>query len=292
MPKHINFYMFSGYRGSRNPFSSNNDGTIALSSLLDYRPQSEAKMNYAFNEDHASIIFSKDVLAQYNTILNEFDEKQSASLHRSGGYLKINFSYNYDFDGVKPRPMLILRPIGKKDAETVTFLSDDDNGRLLGPFPSGDYLASMVIIAGKPEKKYVPVSIESNKTRELDFVFIPDGVIRGCVTTSLKPEEKSVGMPDYKYRSIDSKINIQSITLRSNGIHRILQQIEGEDVNNYDYLISRADICYNTCFSFFGLPAGDYKLTIKAEGYKSIEKNYSIMPGILNYFRVTELTPD
>ena len=292
MPEAISFYMFSGHRGSRNPFRSNNDGTITLSSLLDYRPQSEAKMNYAFNEDHASILFSKEVLAQYNTILNEFDEKQSASLHRSGGYLKIHFAYNYDFDGVRPSPTLILRPIGKKNADTVTFLSADDNGRILGPFPSGDYLASMVTLAGKPDKKHVPVSIESNKTRELDFVFIPDGVIRGCVTTSLKPEEKSVGMPDYKYRSVDSKINIQSITLKGNGVHRILQQVEGEDVNDYDYLISRADFCYNTCFGFFGLPAGDYKLTIKAEDYKAIVKNYSVMPGILEYFRITGLTPD
>ena len=117
-------------------------------------------------------------------------------------------------------------------------------------------------------------------------------MIRGCVTTSLKPEDKSVGMPDYRYQSVDRKVNIQSITLKGNGIHRILQQVKGEDVNNYDYLISRADICYNTCFGFFGLPAGDYKLSIKAEGYKSIVKNYSVTPGILNYFRITELTPD
>ncbi len=292
MPEHISFYMFYGHRGSRNPFRSNNDGTITLSSLLDNRPQSEAKMNYAFNEDHASIIFSKEVLAQYNTILNEFDEKQSASLHRSGGYLKIDFSYDYDLEGVRHRPTLILRPIGKKDAEIVTFLSEDDNGKVLGPFPSGDYIANMVTMAGKPRRKNIPVSIESNKTRELDFVFIPDGVIRGCVTTSLKPEDKTVGMPDYRYRSADKKIIIQSITLEGNGIHRVLHQIEGEDVDNYDYLISRTDICYNTFFGFFGLPAGDYKLSINAEGYKSIEKNYSIKPGIMNYFRVTELTPN
>ena len=292
MPESVSFYMFSGHRGSRSPFRSNNDGTITLSSLLDYRPQSEAKMNYAFNEDHATILYSKEVLAQYNIILDEFDEKQSGSLHRSGGYLKIHFAYNYDFEDERPRPTLILRPIGKKDAETVTFLSDDDNGKILGPFPSGDYLASMVTMAGKPGKKYVPVSIESNKTKALDFVFTPDGVIRGCVTTSLKPEDKSVGMPDYRYQSVDRKVNIQSITLKGNGIHRILQQVKGEDVNNYDYLISRADICYNTCFGFFGLPAGDYKLSIKAEGYKSIVKNYSVTPGILNYFRITELTPD
>jgi len=292
MPEQTSFYMFYGHRGSRNPFRSNNDGTITLSSLLDYRPQSEAKMNYAFNEDHASIIFSKEVLAQYNTILNEFDEKQSASLHRSGGYLKIHFAYNYDFDGVRPWPTLILRPIGKKDAETVIFLSDDDNGRILGPFPSGEYMASMVTMAGKTRKNYVSVTIESNKTRELDFVFIPDGVIRGCVTTSLKPEDTSVGMPDYRFRSADSKIKIRSIALEGNGIHRELQQIKGKDVNNYDCFILRTDICYNTFFAFFGLPAGDYKLSIKAEGYKSIVKNYSVMPGIPEYFTVTELTPD
>jgi hypothetical protein len=40
------------------------------------------------------------------------------------------------------------------------------------------------------------------------------------------------------------------------------------------------------------LSAGDYSLIINAEGYKSIEKNYSIMPGVLEYFRITELIPD
>ena len=87
MPESISFYMFSGHKGTRNPFRSNNDGTITLSSLMDYRPQSEAKMNYAFNEDHTSILLINEVLAQHNTILKEFYEKQNASLHRSGGYL-------------------------------------------------------------------------------------------------------------------------------------------------------------------------------------------------------------
>jgi hypothetical protein len=98
MPESISFYMFYGHRGSRSPFRSNNDGTIALSSLLDCRSQSESKMNYAFNEDHTSILFSKEVLAQYNTILNKFDEKPSVSLQPSRGYLKTHLAYNYDFD--------------------------------------------------------------------------------------------------------------------------------------------------------------------------------------------------
>ena len=294
MPEHISFYMFSGHRGSRNPFRSNNDGTVALSSLLDHRPQSEAEMNYAFNEDHASIILSKDVLIQYNTILNAFDEKQSASLDRSGGHLKLHFAYNYDFDDVMPRPMLILTPTGKKNAESVTFLNVNDNGRTIGPFPAGEYYASLVTTAtaGKPDKQYVPVSIESNKTRALDFIFAPDGVIRACVTVPQKPEDKFVGMPDYMYRSDDRKIDFESITLKGNGIDRILQPMRGEYIDDNDYLISRADFCYNECFGFFGLPAGDYQLTLKAEGYEAIVENMIVTPGVPTYFRGIELTPD
>ncbi len=55
-----------------------------MSSIQDFRPQSEAKMNYVFNEDHASIIYSKEVPARYNAIINEFYEKQNASLHQPG----------------------------------------------------------------------------------------------------------------------------------------------------------------------------------------------------------------
>jgi len=295
MPKSISFYMFCGYKGDRNPFGSNNDGTIALSSLLDYRPQSEAKMNYSFNEDHASIVFSKEVLSQYNTILDKFDEKQSASLHRSGGYIKVHFAYNYELDGVRPQSRFVLRPVGKKNAETITYLSDDDNGKIFGPYPYGKYYASLLTAAGKSIAKYVPVSIESNKTKALNFVLIPDGVIHGWVTTSLKPEDKFVGRPDVVYRSADNKINIQSITLTGNGILRILQPIMGEDVNYwdlFDLFISRSDFCYNKFFYFFGLPAGDYNILIKAKGYKPIEKKYSVIPGIPKDFRATELTPD
>ena len=292
MDESISFYMFYGYKGSRNPFRSNNDGTITLSSVLDFRPQSEASMNYAFNEDHASILFSKDMLTQYNAILNAFDEKDSASLQQSGGYLKVHFAYDYDYEGVKPRRALILRPNGKKEGETVIFLENSDNGKVLGPFLSGDYLASMVTMAAKTRKKYVPVSIEPNKTKELNFRFIPDGVIQGCVTTALKPQDKFVGRPDYRYRSIDTKIHIQSILLKGDSIHRILQPIEGPEIDDFDYLILRNDVCYNRCFGFFGLPAGDYNLFIQAEGYKPIKKKYSVRPGIPKYFRATELTPD
>lgn len=292
MPETISFYMFSGHRGGRNPFQSNNDGTITLSSILDLRPQTEAKMSYTFNEDHASIASSKEVLAQYNTIINNFDEKNGASNPLPGGYLQLHFSYNYPSEGARPWPSLILRPVGKKRAETVISLNANDTGRILGPFPPGDYSASMIAIAATSRGKNVPVSIESNKTKALNFVFTPDGIISGYVTTALKPENRPVGMPAERYLPADKKIAIRSITLRGAGIYRILHSLEAEDVNYFDYIISRADFCYNGYFYFFGLPAGVYELVINAQGYKSIIEKYSVIPGKHEEQRVTELTPE
>jgi hypothetical protein len=66
----------------------------------------------------------------------------------------------------------------------------------------------------------------------------------------------------------------------------------GEDVNGWDLYISRSDFCHNNFFIFFGLPAGDYTILIKAKGYQTIEQNYAIMPGIPKDFRATELAPE
>ncbi|WP_167505753.1 alpha/beta hydrolase [Desulfosediminicola flagellatus] len=293
IPEQTEFYMFYGHKGSRSLLSTdNNDGTISLSSLLDFRPQAEAKMNYAFNEDHISILTSKEVVAQYNAILNEFDENHNDQVNRPRGYLKTHYVYSYDFDGIRPRPTLILRPAKERNGETITFLSEIENDSVLGPFPVGEYLASIVSMAGKPTKKYVPVSIEKGTMHNLDFVILPDGVIGGCVTNSREPEDTAVGMPEYRYRSVDSKIKIDSVTLKGDGIERTLQQIEGEDTRNSDYLILRDDICYNRCFVFFGLPAGSYELTVNAQGYKPNVKHYTVEPGVPDYFRATELTAD
>jgi pimeloyl-ACP methyl ester carboxylesterase len=292
MPETTSFYMFSGHRGGRNPFQSNNDGTITLSSILDLRPQAEAKMNYTFNEDHASIAFSKEVLAQYNTIINMFDEKSEALSKRSGGYLRLRFSYDYPFEDVRPWPNLILRSTGKKDAETVISLSSYDNGRILGPFPPGDYSASLTAVSAKTGEKNVPVSIESHETKELNFVFTPDGTISGYVTAAMKPEDRPVGMPADRYLPADKKITIQTITLSGAGIHRILHPLNGKAFDYIDYVISRTDFCYNGFFNFFGLPAGVYELVIHAHGYKTIVENYFVTPGKQEESRVTELTPE
>jgi pimeloyl-ACP methyl ester carboxylesterase len=291
LPETVSFYMFTGHRGSRNPFRSNNDGTIALASIMDYRSQSEAKMNYVFDEDHASIIYSKEVVDRLNFILDGFYEKQSALTPQSGGFVKVHFDYTYPLKGTRPETIFIIVPVDKKKAETVTRLWESDNDKNFGPFPPGDYYAAMVAMAAKPRKKYLFFSIENNKTEELNFVFEPDGELYGCVTAALKTKDKFVGRPDSTYQAEDEAINIQYVQLTGNKIQRTLQSM-GPHHEDELFLVERKDYCTSKCFGFFGLPAGDYKLLIKAQGYQSVEKDYSVVPGVPKRFRETELTPE
>jgi pimeloyl-ACP methyl ester carboxylesterase len=290
LPETVSFYMFSGHKGSRNPFRSNNDGTIALSSLMDYRSQSEAKMNFVFNEDHASIIHSKEVVDRLNSILHGFYQKQGSLPHGSGGFVKVHFDYTYALKVARPETIFLIGLVAKKNAEVITYLRQSDNDRILGPFPPGEYLAAMVAMAAKPQQKYLFFSIENDKTKELNFMFEPDGELYGCVTSALKAEDKFAGRPDMTYQSEDEAINIQYVQLTGDKIQRTLQCMAPTPEDEL-FLIERKDYCNDKCFGFFGLPAGDYKILIKAQGFQPVEKDYSVVPGVPKRYRITELTP-
>ncbi len=291
LPDTVSFYMFTGHRGSRNPFRANNDGTIALASLLDLRPQSEAKMNYAFNEDHASIVDSSAVLAQYNAVINTFDQDSQAK-RIAGGYIKVDFRYDYPLDGSRPRPILVLRPENKGAAATQVHLSPDDSGRRIGPFPAGDYTASLMAPSIKPDRHHVPVAITSNVTHAVKFTLSPDGMIYGHVTAAPDAEDRSAGMPAEQYLPGDREVNIQKVTLKGAGIMRTIRHMENENINYYDYFLSSTDYCNKSYFNFFGLPAGEYEVKITAEGFQPSLNTYTVKPGQPVYLQATELVPE
>ena len=291
LPDTVDFYMFTGHRGSRNPFRANNDGTITLASLLDWRPQTEAKMNYAFNEDHASIVNSPAVLAQYNAIINTF-ASDTRTKQIAGGYIKIDFTYDYPLDGSRPRPILVLQPDGHGATGTEIHLSPDDSGRRIGPFPAGDYTASLMAAAVKPDRHHVPVSIESNGTHGLTFTLTPDGMIYGHVTTVPSAEDRSAGMPAERYLPGEREVNIQTVTLKGAGIVRTLHHVENEDLNYYDYFLSSTDYCRKSYFHFFGLPAGEYEVKITVKGFSPSLKTYTVKPGRPANIRAIELVPE
>ncbi|WP_419660039.1 uncharacterized protein Dvar_03850 [Desulfosarcina variabilis str. Montpellier] len=234
-------------------------------------------MNYAFSEDHESILYSKAVLEQFNTIINNIDAK-------TGGYLKIHFSYDHTFKGERPDLGLILQPIGKKGAEMAIRLSANDNGRRLGPFPAGDYLATVGALTAIGNR--LPVTIEDKATSALKYVLTPDHVIYGTLISALQSKDWSAGMPYHE------NFTIQSITLSGSGIHRKLDLLDGEDVNILDYLIPRTDSYYKGNFVFYGLPVGEFELIIRAQGYKPFVKKCFIKTGKQSDPIIAELTPE
>ena len=290
MPAAVSFYMFTGYQGSRNPFTSNNDGTITLASILDWRPQTEAKMNYAFNEDHASILKSPAAMAQYNTIINSYAEG-SAETATAGGYLEINFAFDYPLDGCRPRPILFLRRDDDKAPVTEIHLSPDDSGRRLGPLPAGDYMASLMGAAVKADRNSVPVSIAKDVTRVLSFTLRPAGMVYGDVVVRRSAEDRPAGMPAEQYLANDRPITIQKVTLKGPGVERVVR-VEDRTLDSYEKFISSTDFCTPKYFHFFGLPAGDYEVRIIAEGFNPETRTYVVKPGRPAEVRAIELVPE
>jgi len=293
MPDTVSFYMFFGHRGSRNPFLSNNDGSITLSSILDRRSQAEAKMSYAFDEDHTSIISSKEVLAQYNTIINTFDAEDRTSAHPSVGFIKLNHTYNSPDKSKYSWAKILLRTMDEKQTETVVVLGPEDNGKEIGPFPCGNYSASIFVEGMRPLTKMIPVSVETNHSNELNFTLIPDGMLSGYITTAVKQENKFIGMPGWEYLPEDNTIQVRSVSLKGTGINRTLQSSEDKGSTWSELEISRTDYCYKGYLRFFGLPAGEYELMVEAEGHKAFnKKRLLVIPGKERTLEFFELTPE
>ena len=69
-PSQLKHYLLFSYKGDCSLFLENNDGTVELSSQLDYRAQAEAERIFAFNSGHAGIIHSQEYLMKIRKLLN------------------------------------------------------------------------------------------------------------------------------------------------------------------------------------------------------------------------------
>ena len=165
-------------------------------------------MNYAFDEDHTSIIYSREALDQFNAVLDSWDEDQHASGTTSVGYIKVNFSYDYPENGPRPWPKLRLVHMGKKPTDTEISLTPEDSGKKLGPFASGKYSARIYATNVQPEKQWVPITIQGGRTETLDFVFTPDGTISGYITSAMKAVDRTAGMPAWEFRPEHNTIRL------------------------------------------------------------------------------------
>jgi pimeloyl-ACP methyl ester carboxylesterase len=70
-PEECTYYLTFSFKGNCSLFLYNNDGTVELSSELDYRAQNDADMIFGFDEDHGSILISPEFLDYFRQILDE-----------------------------------------------------------------------------------------------------------------------------------------------------------------------------------------------------------------------------
>ena len=69
LPPEVIFHLFFSHKGNCSLFMENNDGTVELDSELDYRAQADADGIYGFNEDHGSILHSRETIERYRKVL-------------------------------------------------------------------------------------------------------------------------------------------------------------------------------------------------------------------------------
>ena len=251
MPPAVDYYLFIGQKGNRNILRPDNDKAVTLASQLDQRSQRDAKMIYGFNEDHVSILSSKQVISYYNDILADIYQKSKDLDATPGNRLLVDFSFDFPKELPLPVSALYLRPVDEKGAETWIYLSPDDTGRDHGPFPSGNYEVSVIAPAFVPEPASIPISIEEGTVPRVQFSMKPAGYIRGYVAKNKQPY-----MQAGKNRQSDTEIEIQSITLRGSGIERTLIPLKEETSYSElfpEHYLSQTDFTSEGTFFFFGL---------------------------------------
>jgi pimeloyl-ACP methyl ester carboxylesterase len=280
LPSGVEYYLLFGHRGGYSMLRPNNDGTVTLASQLRSSAQADAKMVFGFDEDHVSILASSQVLAQYRAILDGL-EKRATGTPRPG-QVRVAFSFDAGDDpGDDPTglPQLLLTPVegaAQEPRSAVSLaLAAGDSGRTVGPVPAGAYDASLVAMAFRTEPAIQRVQVAADTTPALHFHLVPQGALSGYIGADLGVHDGPAG----SFRRPHPSVKVTAITLRSGTTQRRLVPRRAGPDNLIESYLRGEDDAYQAGFSFVGLPAGEYELTIEAEGHRSHTSRHAIVPG-------------
>ncbi len=273
IPASVKHFLFFGHKGNRNLLRPNNDKVVTLASQLDQRSQKEAQSIYGFNEDHKSILASEQVFSQYRAILAAAYEKGCDGNTESANWLNVDYLFDIPEDLPRPLSSLVLRPDNKEGAEIWLYLNSEDSNREYGPFPLGKYEVSLVANGFVPEPSRMQVSITRETVPAVSFKMKPRGVLSGYIVKSTKD-----AIDAGEFQSLDTSVQILSISLKGNEISRTLVPRE-KKISYSEHYLSGTDYLENGTFVFYDLPGGEYELIINAKGYEQYSKTYLVNLG-------------
>ena len=284
LPPTVDYYLLFGHKGGYSMLRPNNDGTVTLASQLRNPAQAEARMVYGFDEDHVSILSSPPVLAQYQAILANVEQKAGGG--PQPGHVHVNFAFAGHDDGPKGLPLLLLSPVdeaaGQRRASVTVALRSEDTGARVGPIPAGLYDASLIADSYRTEPRKFRVQVESDRTPTLSFQFVPQGALRGYVGA----DGDAADYPAGSFRPPHGTVKIASITLTGAGVRRTLVPRNAGYDDSFEKYLAGEDDASGAYFFFVDLPGGDYELTILAERYRPHVSRHAVVPG-----RPEQLTP-
>ncbi|PKN18188.1 MAG: hypothetical protein CVU71_11780 [Deltaproteobacteria bacterium HGW-Deltaproteobacteria-6] len=272
----IRYYLFFGHKGGGSLFRQNNDNTVTLESMLDLRAQAEALKTTGLNEDHVSILSSPEMIAQFKAVLASTETNKDKTYARSKGYVHLQHAFDPPNVKIPSQMALVLVPTGTEEKETQLkidpFLPEQETGAIIPK----KYDVSLCAFGFKTEPDKVTLDIKPGKIAEAKFILKPQGMVAGYMTAATSTADRFWGF----FKDLPESVKIRAIQLTGPGISRLL--VPNDKMSEREVLttfLASRDFAFKATFAFFGLPAGDYDVTIEADGCETFSTKIKAWPG-------------
>lgn len=272
----IRYYLFFGHKGGGSLFRQNNDNTVTLESMLDMRAQADALKTTGLNEDHVSILSSPAMMAQFKAILASTEANKDKTYARSKGYVRVEHAFDPPSVKIPSQMALVLAPTGTEEKEKNLKIDPTLPQQETEAIIPKKYDVSLVALGFKTEPDKMTLDIKAGKIEDAKFVLKPQGMIAGYMTAATSADDSFWGF----FKDLPESVKIRAIKLTGPGVSRTLvpnDKMSDREVLN-TFLASR-DFAFKASFSFFDLPAGDYDLTIEADGCETYKTKLKATPG-------------
>lgn len=276
LPETIRYYLFFGHKGGGSPFRQNNDNTVTLESMLDPRAQADALKVTGFNEDHISILNSAEVMARYKAIVDATEANLKKTIAPASGYVDIRHNFLPPDVKIPLQMSFVLVPAKGDDRETQFKVDPFMTRQETGAVAPGDYEASLCALGFTTDPANHPLSVNAGKITEVRYTLTPQGMVAGLITATAAADDGYWGY----IRALPDQVKVRVITLAGAGMNRTLRPTD--DMSEREVLktfLASKDYCCRNGFAFFDLPAGDYTLSIEADGYEPYTTTVKVQPG-------------
>lgn len=276
LPDTLRYYLLFSHRGGGNPLRPNNDNTVLLESMLDQRAQQDTLKVLGFNEDHISILNSPVVIDHYRAIVKATEAGRAKTISDRRGYVDVRHAF-VPSDTRKPLHIaLILIPADGNGKETQINLNPALDSQETGAVKPGKYEASVCALGFMTEPATVPLVIRAGKITESSFFLRPQGMVAGIIIASTIMKDSYWGY----FRELPEGVIIRAIRLSGPGVSRELcPEKEMTDRESLKTFLASRDYASKNYFAFFDLAAGDYTLSIEADGCEPFSTMVTVKPG-------------